>query len=268
MFRMSRFREPYNYRMQVILDNLEQWFLKNKLFVNTKKANVMVFSPVDSADMVELKMFGELLNVVNSCKYLGLIIDNKLKFSEHANYICEKISKKINYFYRIRQSLSMNSRIIVYKTIIAPHFEYCPTILFYVNENEKCLLQRQQNRAMRAILGVNRYTPIKGMLECLSFMSVNQRLILNNVIFVYKLIHNMLPQYMTDRVRFVHEVHDYHTRQTNEIYIPFAKKTQTQKSLFYRGLSIYNSLPQPIRSSRNIREFRKGSCEFVKSHYS
>ena len=43
----------------------------------------------------------------------------------------------------------MYSRITVYKTILAPHFEYCPTILLYLNECDKNNLHKSQNPAMR-----------------------------------------------------------------------------------------------------------------------
>lgn len=113
----------------------------------------------------------------------------------------------------------MYSRITVYKTIIAPHFEYCPTILYYCNEGEKQSLQRLQNRAMRIILRVNRYSHITDMLDCLKFMSVNQRLVFNNMLFIYKMIHNLLPEYMTKKIRFVSDIHNYGTRAANNIYI-------------------------------------------------
>lgn len=55
----------------------------------------------------------------------------------------------------------MNTRVLLYKSLISPHIEYCSTILFNLNQNEICKIQKLQNKAMRIILKCNRYTPIK-----------------------------------------------------------------------------------------------------------
>ena len=197
------------------------------MFVNTQKTKVIIFGNRDKiliSKYDNVKLFDQSLEYVTECKYLGIIIDDQLKFSKHAEYIMGKINKKLNYFNRISVNLLMYSRITVYKTIIAPYFEYCPTILYYCNEGEKQALQKLQNRAMRIILKVNRYTHITSMLECLKVMSINQRLVFNNILFIYKIIHNMLPKYLSKRIRLVSDIHNYNTRTYNGIYVHVHKQ--------------------------------------------
>lgn len=254
-------------KMQDALNKLEKWMVHNKLFVNIKKTKGMLFATKYNVINPELKMFNENIEFVNECKYLGLIIDKDLKFSKHAVYMAEKVGKRINFFGRICKNLSYMSRIQVYKTLIAPLFEYCPTILLYINECDKQKLQVQQNRAMRAILQVNRYVSIGSMLECLCFMSINQRLVYNNLLFIYKIVKRLLPEYMVSRITFVNDVHLYNTRTSRNIYIPTAKKALTQKSLFYRGLTMYNRLPLVLRETERLSEFKRNLNIFVKQNY-
>lgn len=62
-------------------------------------------------------------------KYLGVIIDDKFQFKNHCNYILKKIGKNLLCFLnRIGNFVSTYTRCIVYKSIIAPHFEYCAII--------------------------------------------------------------------------------------------------------------------------------------------
>ena len=112
----------------------------------------MLFNKKSFENLNNIELFGEQLEYVIECKYLGLIIDNQLKFSKHADYVIDKVNKKINFFRRLSNNLSMYSRVTVYKFIIALHFDYCPTILFYLTETEKNGLQKFQNRAKRVIL--------------------------------------------------------------------------------------------------------------------
>lgn len=56
-----------------------------------------------------------------------MMIDDKLLFKQHCEYILKKIGKKISFLNRIGNFLSAYARCTVYKTIIGPHFEYCST---------------------------------------------------------------------------------------------------------------------------------------------
>jgi len=62
---------------------------------------------------------------VETMKYLGIIIDDKLRFKAHCDYMLKKIGKKTSFLNRIGNFISAYTRCIIYKTIIAPHFEYC-----------------------------------------------------------------------------------------------------------------------------------------------
>jgi len=68
---------------------------------------------------------------------------------------------------------------VVYKSIIAPHFEYCATILARMDESQLIRLQVAQNRVMQVILQCDRYARVERMSQVLQFMSVRQRLYYN-----------------------------------------------------------------------------------------
>ena len=76
------------------------------------------------------KINNVIIEKVNSIKYLGFIIDKELKFNDHMEFICKKIGKKIGFFRRIRNRMSIITSINIYNTIIKPHFEFGSTILY------------------------------------------------------------------------------------------------------------------------------------------
>ena len=83
-----------------------------------------------------------------------------------------EIGKKTSSINRIGQYVSMYTRCVIYETIIAPHFQYCATLLVDMEETELNKLQTAQNRAMRVILQCNQYTRVKDMLQAVQFISV------------------------------------------------------------------------------------------------
>ena len=71
-----------------------------------------------------------VIEKVNSIKYLGFIIDRDLKLKEHLEYICREIGKKIGFFKRLRNKVSILTSINIYNTILKPYYEYVSTILY------------------------------------------------------------------------------------------------------------------------------------------
>jgi len=57
-------------------------------------------------------------------KYPSIIIDDKLQFRNHCDYILKKMDKKASFLNRIENLVSAYTRCIVYKSIIEPHFGY------------------------------------------------------------------------------------------------------------------------------------------------
>src|ERR1700761_2321096 len=87
-------------------------------------------------DNVCVTINGSEIEKVNEFKYLGVVIDNRLNMKVHIDYICKKVAKKIGFLARISRKMPIQHRVLLYKSIIAPHFECCPSILFTCDQNE------------------------------------------------------------------------------------------------------------------------------------
>ena len=66
------------------LDIISDWFHMNKLSVNAKKTNFMMFTnkTVD-IEQFQMKLAGSEIKHVPSLKFLGVTIDNKLTWKNH-----------------------------------------------------------------------------------------------------------------------------------------------------------------------------------------
>lgn len=187
---------------------------------------------------------------VEKIKYLGIIIDDRLRFEEHCDYMLKKIGEKISFLNRIGKDISGYTRCIVYKSIIAPHFEYCATLLISMGETQLTKLQVLQNRIMRVISHCDRYTRVDLMLQ---FMSVRQRVYYNACIFISKIINGLLPQNLSSKLTIV----EGRTRQAGNIEMQFRKTKSAQKSLFYEGIRMFNNIPAEIKLCDNIVTFKR-----------
>ena len=73
---------------------LNKWFQSNKLSLNTKKSNVMLFGTHIKTNQYKNDLRLSLDNVeiqcVNACKFLGVTIDQNLTWENHINQLSIK----------------------------------------------------------------------------------------------------------------------------------------------------------------------------------
>ena len=71
------------------LQKIDTWLKANKLTINLKKAHYMIFHRARIKNKYEntVQIQGNIIDHVNATNFLGIIIDNKLNWSDHINYI-------------------------------------------------------------------------------------------------------------------------------------------------------------------------------------
>lgn len=149
----------------------------------------------------------------------------------------------------------------------APNLDYVSTILLSCNDGDINRLQKMQNKAMRVILKVSRYTPIVDMLDALYFLSVKQRIVYNVIVMVFKIKNHMVPKYFDSMFGFGRDVHRYSMRNKNDFRLPAIKKEGTKKGIFYNGIQMFNELPVELKFLTDIKTFKKHLILYVKSKF-
>lgn len=188
------------------LSNLFKWLCENKLSLNTTKSKFCLFAKKSrinaiNFENINISVNGENISHSNEIKYLGVILDSSLSFHSHVDYGMRKFSKKVGFLSRVGTSLSMSTKLSLYNAIVLPHLQFCSTLLVNLPQYKLDQLEKTQKRALRIILKCNRCAPVKSMLNVLNILSLRQRLEFNMHLFVFKLKHNLLPEYICDRLK-------------------------------------------------------------------
>ena len=71
------------------LDNLTDWFRANNLSLNTSKDTLYALN------QNTIKIASDDIERKNCCKFLGIMIDDKLTWSNHIDYIHSKLSRSL-----------------------------------------------------------------------------------------------------------------------------------------------------------------------------
>ena len=80
--------------------------------------------------------------------------DEHLNFNQHIREKIAKINKRIGIIRRLNHILPMQSLIIIYKSFLKPHPDYCDIIYYQSNNETFCtLVGKVQYRAALVITG-------------------------------------------------------------------------------------------------------------------
>jgi hypothetical protein len=72
-----------------------RWFYNNKLSINLAKTNYLVFSLRPFNTNCSIYLNNSTIERKTYVKFLGIIIDDRLLWKEHINYLCIKLSHMI-----------------------------------------------------------------------------------------------------------------------------------------------------------------------------
>ena len=109
------------------LEKIVMWLNVNKLSLNVKKTYYIIFSTkkkyVESSE--GLCINGENIIQVDSTKFLGVMQDSKLSWSDHIFYIKGKISKGLGILSKARKIFKPETLVTLYYSFIYPYLTYC-----------------------------------------------------------------------------------------------------------------------------------------------
>jgi len=141
------------------INKINSWFMANNLKINFSKTSYILFGPKILTNKIDFNLIisKKIINRVYSIKFLGVLINSKLTWSDHIIYISKKISKNIGLINKISYKLSFDIIKTLYYSLIFPYFNYCVTI--WGNE-AKChliILDRCQNYFIRVLYKLKKF---------------------------------------------------------------------------------------------------------------
>ena len=182
--------------------NLHCWLKANKLSLNVAKTEFKVIGSrqkllVESHEEINVKLEDKVISKVDHAKSLGLIIDNRLSWStDHVNELCKKVTSAIGALRRIRPLISQSTAVLVYNSLIQPHFDYCSLVWDGLSDQLSDKLQKLQNRAARVILKANYGTSSSLLLDILKRDNLVIRRKKHKAIMMFKSLNEQTPVYL------------------------------------------------------------------------
>ncbi|GFT11389.1 uncharacterized protein LOC103524116 [Trichonephila clavipes] len=134
--------------------------------VNLKKTTCQFFTLNRQPFSPQLVYNGMPVQQSDVSIYLGCALDNKLKWTKHAELVVSKARKRLSILKRLtgfEWGCNRDTLYTTYKTYIQPVLNYCNEVLISASENVRKLLDTFHNQALRMITGGVKTTPVLAM---------------------------------------------------------------------------------------------------------
>ena len=84
---------------------------------------------------------------------------------------------------------------------------------------------------------------------------------------MYRYIHKLLPQIFSSFFQPVHSIHNYSTRSSNALYIPFTHTSYSMNTIRFHGPRLWNNLNRTVKIQSSVGRFKKAFKAELISRY-
>ena len=126
------------------LDKVLNWLKINKLSLNVKKTLFILFYNKKRLIYTRINLKMEEIEQVLSTKFIGVIINENVTWSDHIHVLLDKISKNLGVIRKLSKSLPLHTLHILYNTLIDQYLQYCNITWETVNNSSVDKLFRMQ----------------------------------------------------------------------------------------------------------------------------
>ena len=237
--------------MQNDIDNIIKWANKWGFVLNPDKCKIIQFGGDTDYDFY---MNNKLVEKKLSAKDLGIIVDNKLNWTEQIKKTVAKARRRAYCMARALLSKDKKIWMTLYKVYVRSILEYalvayCPYQRGHLEE-----LERVQRWITRQVPGIGKY-PYDTRREICHLNTLEQRLERGIAIEVYK-FQNGISGLSQDRLQMINHPYESRSISSNDIYQIFAKTEKRRNSFICRAPVIWRKIPSEVKNANNIISFK------------
>ena len=241
--------------LQQDLSALEKWEKEWQMAFHPEKCVVIQVTTKRSTISADYTLHNHHLEVVDSSKYLGVTINNNLKWDEHINNISARANRTLGFLRRNLRGCRTAARSRAYEALVRPTLEYAASIWDPHNIGQINQLEKVQRRAAR--FTTRNYTDrqpgsVTQMVKNLNWEPLQVRRIKIRLVLLFKIQHNLVAipadAYLIPS--------DSRTRGENTFRVPTTRKDVYRHSFFPSTIRDWNALPAAATTASSLEAFK------------
>ena len=228
-----------------LINCLSNWVNCNGLALNLKKTKYMIFSRCKTDLPSPVIISNTLIERKEEARFLGVIIDESLKWTRHIRTVISKMTRYVGLMYKIKKLLPLSARLQIYHSLVQSHINYCVLVWgFSCRTNIEAIFTKQKMGIRAVIPGFVNYKYKNGQLPGhtksafseYKILTIQNLIVLNSLIFIQKT--RIFPSFLPYSVRST--ISDDSpivgsTHETCESWLKVYNNNLYNNSVFYKG---------------------------------
>ena len=202
----------------------------------------------------QFRIGSEGVRLVSDVKYLGVQVDQELKWTNHLTTVTKKISRGIGILRYAKQYLPPATIETMYKSLVEPYFRYCCPVWGNAGVS---IIGKMQKLAKLITNSPFDASPLP-VIRALGWSTVREIIDLESARIVYKSLNGDAPSYMSDMFTKVNVSTTRSLRNSDyDLRVPFLRTTTGQRCFSYQGEKLWNGLSKKTKNASTLKKFMK-----------
>ena len=252
------------------LDCLDAWFKANKLSLNVGKTRYILFNnnrkentDEEDTEPLTLQINRLIIEKTTSMKFLGLIIDEKLNWSEHIKNTINKISKSLYIINTTKNLVPQKLKVTLYYSMIYSYINYGVLLWGNTYQYNKNNILKLQKRAVWCIKNTSYNAHTDPLFSELNILKFEQVVKLDTLKFMYKVVNDMLPKNIQNKFILNEKIHIYNTRQKLDVHIHSTNTQIAHNSLVSHGPELWSKLDISLKNLPSMQSFKRKLKQYL-----
>ena len=121
-----------------------KWYKDNYLLSNPETLNTIGIKQLNGTEQINIKIGDQEIKTTDNIKLLGMNFDENLIFSQHISELCKKASQRVGVLARLRNLITTEAKLLLYKTAIMPYLTYCHLTWHFCKASDTRKVERIQ----------------------------------------------------------------------------------------------------------------------------
>ena len=247
------------------LSQIVLWLNSNKLSLNVTKTHYMLFRGKGRkiGSLFPVKMCGSEIEHVTSTKFIGVMLDETIRWDQHVLFIKPKIGRGIGILCKAKKLLNKDTLISLYHCFIYPYLTYCIEVWGAAAQTYLLTLFNLQKKALRIVTSSKHRAdsePLFKQLRCLTLYQLYQKSIM---VFMYKYVKGFLPSLFNSLFKRNSEISSRVTRNSNKLYTPLCRTETYRKTIIVEGPKMWNHIEDKLDTKCSIESFKRKLVKYL-----
>ena len=214
-----------------------------------------------------LKIDNFIIKKVDNIKYLGMYIDEHLKWDKHVETLCNKLSRNFYLFYSLRNILNEHLKRQLYFSLVYSHISYGIELYGTCNNSLLNKVQIIQNKLLKTLYQLPYRTNTNELHTALNILKVEDIHKAQILKFVYESLNGLSITQFKSYYQLQNRLHDHDTRERFRLRVQLIRTRYGEYSLLYRGPFLWNKLDKDLQGTKSLFSFKKKLKKFFIDNY-